>query len=274
MRHANLSKISEFAVQLFFDVTWLYHQWWDRAYEGFALCNHANRIGSSSDFFRALEPIYEKGLSWQLLSHVHNLQSPEPSTKKWEGFAWSNYGYSGKDAEEMFLVVEKQSSTGTMNGKALLFEILEPYRNMWPSLSEPLEMTIIGNLIRDVIMEASKPTTVRYVSNSWRSKLQNPFDAGKLLSSDSSKLGIPKCAISVPRFFDEAAYEPWPFNTKYDIAVLVGKIPTEEVSPVEKQSLDRFVGQYSPGDKKRCVGSLKHWQNTLADTLWETLEGI
>lgn len=164
--------------------------------------------------------------------------------------------------------------TGTMNGKALLFEILEPYRNMWPSLSEPLEMTIIGNLIRDVIIEASKPTTVRYVSNSWRSKLQNPFDAGKLLSSDSSKLGIPKCAISVPRFFDEAAYEPWPFNTKYDIAVLVGKIPTEEVSPVEKQSLDRFVGQYSPGDKKRCVGSLKHWQNTLADTLWETLEGI
>ena len=53
-----------------------------------------------------------------------------------------------------------------MNGKALLSEILEPYRNMWPSLSEPLEMTIIGNLIRDVIMEASKPTTVRYVSNS------------------------------------------------------------------------------------------------------------
>ena len=100
------------------------------------------------------------------MSHVHNLQSPEPSTKKWEDFAWSNYGYSGKDAEEMLLVVEKQSSTGTMNGKALLFEILEPYRNMWPSLSEPLEMTIIGNLIRDVIMEASKPTTVRYVSNS------------------------------------------------------------------------------------------------------------
>lgn len=76
------------------------------------------------------------------------------------------------------------------------------------------------------------------------------------------------------KVFDEAPYEPWPFNTKYDIAALVGKIPTEEVSPVEKQSLDRFVGQYSPGDKKRCVGSLKHWQNTLADARWETLEGI
>lgn len=43
----------------------------------------------------------------QLLPHVHNPQNPKPSTKKWNGSAWSNYGYSEKDAEGMFLVVKK-----------------------------------------------------------------------------------------------------------------------------------------------------------------------
>lgn len=51
--------------------------------------------------------IYEKAYFKTAVATCSQSPEPKPSTKKWNGSAWSNYGYSDKDAEGMFLVVKK-----------------------------------------------------------------------------------------------------------------------------------------------------------------------
>lgn len=91
----------------------------------------------------------------------------------------------------------KRSWVSTMDRNALLLQSPERYRNIWPSTLST-GVAIIGNPIRDVIVEKPWLRQRGMFPISRRSKLKNHFYSWRLFSPDSSKLGTLECAILTP----------------------------------------------------------------------------
>lgn len=67
----------------------------------------------------------------QLLPHVHNPQNPNPAPKNGMALLGVTTVTAIRMLKECSWLSRNQSSTGTMNGNALLFQSREQYRNIW-----------------------------------------------------------------------------------------------------------------------------------------------